>query len=217
MAEPVENGVRTAHQRRSRETHDRLLESVSGLLEEKAFEDLTVQEIAARAGCSVGAFYGRFKSKGAILPRLLESHYAEMERETASAFQGDGWAGASLDRRVGAVVDQLVSVAQRQPGLIRTLVLRNYHRPDTIPPSIRASAGRILARLYEVLLDGGSEGARPAERIAVQVGLLMVVAAIRERIVLTGATHSSTLSLSSDALSAELKRALIAYLSLRHD
>jgi hypothetical protein len=48
----------------------------------------------------------------------------------------------------------------------------------------------------------------------VEVGLLMVVAAIRERVILTGATHSSTLTASTEVLAGELKRALLAYLTL---
>jgi len=199
-------------QQRSRLTLERLLAATSQLLEEKAFEDLTIQEIAARAGCSVGAFYGRLESKEALLPLLLERHYDEMEQEVDSVVGPVAREGPPLAVRVSAVVDLLVSVAQRQPGLIRTLVLRNYHRPDTIPASIRAAASRILSRLHGLLLERPSGLPNPAAETAVQVGLLMVVAAIRERLVLTGASHSSTLSVPSDVLSRELKRALLAYL-----
>jgi AcrR family transcriptional regulator len=214
MPTSAQPGVNEPRQRRSRETRDRLLQATAELLEERTFEDLTIQQIAARAGCSVGAFYGRFESKDAILPRLLEAHYEEMEREVDAVFGPGAWDGASLARRVDAVVDHLLSVAQRQPGLIRTLVLRNYQRPETIPASIRAAARRVLARLHAVLGEGRPQAARRAGTVPVEVGLLMVVAAIRERVVLAGATHASTLSTSSEVLAAELKRALLAYLTL---
>jgi AcrR family transcriptional regulator len=142
MATSAQPNVNEPRQRRSRETRDRLLQATRELLEERTFEDLTIQQIATRAGCPVGAFYGRFGGKEAILPQLLQMHYAEVEREVSTAFRPEAWLGAPLERRVDAVVDHLLSVAQRQPGLIRTLVLRNYQRPGTIPASIRAAARR---------------------------------------------------------------------------
>lgn len=200
-------------QRRSKETLARILTATRELLEETVFEDLTIAQIAARAGCSVGTVYGRFKNKDAILPRLLEMHYAEMEEDLETVFGGKKWDGAPLERRVRAVVDHLMSIAQRQPGMIRTLVLRNHQRPESIPNSIRVSAQKMLTYLYEFLLTSRSEMDHPAPNTAVEVGLLMVVAALRERIVLIGATQATTLSMSTEVFAAELKHALLAYLT----
>lgn len=200
-------------QERSLQTQERLLEATRELLEETVFEKLTIQEIAARAGCSVGTVYGRFKSKDAILPLLLEMHYEEMEEEIAELFAEDEWRDATLAKRVNAVVDYVASIAIRQPGLIRTLVLRNYQNPESIPASIRASAQRILTHLYEIVLGARKEIRHPSPKTAVEIGLLMAVTSCRERIVLTGATHSSTLSLDHKRLIKELKRALLAYLT----
>jgi AcrR family transcriptional regulator len=213
MANSSAPGINRPKQRRSQETQTRLLRATRELIEETLFEDLTIQQIAARAGCSVGTFYGRFQNKDAILPCLLEAHYEQMEQEMDTAFGDEIWDGAPLARRVDAVVDHLMTIAQRQPGLIRTLVLRNNQRPDSIPSSIRAAAQRILARLYEFLLEGRSDMNHPAEKTAVEVGLLMVVSAIRERVILAGATHAATLSVSSKVLADELKHALLAYLT----
>jgi len=200
-------------QERSQQTQERLLQATRELLEETVFEELTIQQIATRAGCSVGTFYGRFKNKEAVLPLLLQKHYAEMEEEIDRVFAAERWRDASLAKRVNAVVQHAASIAVRQPGLIRTLALRNYQRPESIPTSIRASAQRILGRLGGVLLAAGKQIRHPSARTAVEVGLLMVVASLRERIVLTGATHSSTLSLDDKRLIKELEAALLAYLT----
>ncbi len=199
-------------QQRSRDTLDRLLRATRELLEETVFEDLTIQQIATRAGCSVGTVYGRFKNKDAILPRLLEMHYEELEAEAEEAFE-PGRRGVPLEDRVALVVRFLVSLAARQPGLIRALVLRNYQKPQSIPQSIRASAGRVLARVHGFLLEGRAEIKHPEPTTAVEIGLLMVVAASRERLVMTGATHSSSLSFSNDVFVDELERSLLAYLT----
>lgn len=200
-------------QARSRQTQERLLQATRELLEETVFEELTIQQIAARAGCSVGTFYGRFRNKEAILPLLLETHYAELEEEIGEVFAAERWRHASLEKRVNAVVEHAASIAIRQPGLIRTLVLRNYQCPESIPASIRASAQKILDRLCEVLLEARREIQHPSARTAVEIGLLMVVTSLRERIVLAGATHSSSLSISNKRLVRELERALLSYLA----
>lgn len=204
--------VNPPKQRRSQETLDNLLQASRELLETTVFEELTIQQIASRAGCSVGNFYARFRNKDAILPCLLEMHYAEMEREMDATFSPEAWEGAPLNRRVDAVIDFLMTIAQRQPGLIRTLFLRNNQRPGSIPVSIRAAARRMLVALYDFLLERRVEMSHPAEETAMEVGLLMVVAAIRERIVMAAATHGATLSVSNEVLAEELKRALLAYL-----
>lgn len=203
----------TPKQARSQQTQERLLRATRELLEETDFETLTIQQIATRAGCSVGTFYGRFKSKDAILPFLLEMHYAEMEEEVDELFAEEKWRVAPLAKRVNAVVDYVASMAIRQPGLIRTLVLRNYQRPESIPTSIRATAQRILTHLYDVVLGARKEIRHPSPKTAVEVGMLMAVTSFRERIVLTGAMHSSTLSLDHKRLIKELERALLAYLT----
>jgi AcrR family transcriptional regulator len=205
--------VNPPQQLRSQETLAHLLKATSELLETTVFEDLTIQQIAARAGCSVGTFYGRFRNKDAILPALLEKHYEELEEEMETVFGLEVGDNATLDQRISIVVDHLISVAQRQPGLIRTLVLRNNLRPNSIPASIRATAQKLLNRLYVFLLESRSEMRHFEEEVTVEIGLLMVVAAIRERVVMVGATHSETLSVSHEVFASELKRALLAYLN----
>ena len=199
-------------QRRSEETLARILTATRSLLEMAVFEDVTISQIAAGAGCSVGPVYGRFKNKDAILPHLLEMHYAEMEEELGITFDSEKWSDVPLNKRADAAIDFLVSTAQQQPGMIRTLALRNYQRPDSIPPSIRAAAKRMLTCLYEFLLDGSSGLEFSDKKIRLEVGLLMVSAAIRERMVLVGATQATTLSISDEDFASELKHAFLAYL-----
>lgn len=213
MSESTAQSVNTPKQRRSQETLDHLLQATRELLETTTFENLSVQMITSRAGCSVGNFYARFKNKDAILPCLLDMHYAEIEREMDTTFGLVAWDGVPLNRRVDAVVDFLMAIAQRQPGLIRTLVVRNNQRPDSIPASIRAAARRMLGGVYVFLLERREEMSHPDEQTALEVGLLMVVTAIRERIVLAAGTHGATLSFSNEVFAEELKQALLAYLT----
>jgi AcrR family transcriptional regulator len=69
--------VRPPKQRRSRESYERVLDAAHALLEENGFEGLTVQEVAARSGVSIGAIYERFGNKETLLravhARLMEA------------------------------------------------------------------------------------------------------------------------------------------------
>ena len=62
-------GVRPVKQPRGRRTRDRLLNAGQKLIRERAFETLSVADIARAAECSVGAFYLRFQRQGSILWR----------------------------------------------------------------------------------------------------------------------------------------------------
>lgn len=197
-------------QKRSRETQARLLKAAEKLLESEVFEEMTVQQIARKAKCSVGAFYGRFENKEALLPHLLNRHYDQMEKDVEKFFVAQD-ESLVLKVRVSRVVEFLFNLAVRQKGLIRTLVLRNNRDPDSIPETIRVSADRILGSVYDFLLERQAEINHSNPATAIEVGLLMVVAAIRERVVLVGATQASTMKLSHKELSLELQLALISY------
>ena len=58
-----ESGVVVPQQARGRDTHARLVQACLELIEEKPFVQVTIAEIAAGAGVSVGNFYRRFRSK----------------------------------------------------------------------------------------------------------------------------------------------------------
>ena len=70
--------VRPARQARSRMTRDRLLAAGRHLLERGAFEATSIADIAAEAGCSVGAFYQRFADKEAFFAVVMQAALAEI-------------------------------------------------------------------------------------------------------------------------------------------
>lgn len=207
----MDEPVHTPKQRRSRETLDRLLRSTRELLADTPFEDITVQQIVAGAGCSVGNFYQRLANKEALLPLLLDIHYAELrQRVEALVRAGDS---DDLAGRVARVVALLITMADEQRGLIRTLVLRHQQGPAAIPASTREAATEIVGLTAAFLLDRRDEIHHPRPERAVEVGLLMVTAAIRERLVLGGPTQAAILAIERDDLGRELAAALLAYLS----
>lgn len=76
-------------QERSRKTAERFVEVALQLLREKTFAELSVAELARKAGRSVGVFYQRFNSKDDFLHVLLSAYFREaLERREAVVLEG---------------------------------------------------------------------------------------------------------------------------------
>ena len=98
--------VRPPKQRRSRESYERVLDAARALLEENGFEGLTVQEVAARSGVSVGAIYERFGNKETLLravhARLMEA-MLEADERAGDPTEGAETAGEAIADAVAAM------------------------------------------------------------------------------------------------------------------
>src|SRR5689334_18223848 len=75
------DGVLPVKQERGSRTRDKLLRAGHRLIAKRDFDSMSVAEIAAAAGCSVGAFYQRFRDKDAFFGALV-AHYVSEARET---------------------------------------------------------------------------------------------------------------------------------------
>ncbi|WP_033666423.1 TetR/AcrR family transcriptional regulator [Salinispora mooreana] len=64
-------GTKPATQRRSRETRDRLIAALDELLHEENFDEISVAQIANRAGVSVASIYQRFDNQNAAVAILV--------------------------------------------------------------------------------------------------------------------------------------------------
>jgi len=72
--------IQPPQQARSRASMNQMLDAAAQLLETKTFDELTIAEVVQQAGASVGAFYGRFKDKDALLQALDERFFSEFEQ-----------------------------------------------------------------------------------------------------------------------------------------
>lgn len=113
---PEFDRCREPKQARGRATLDALIHAGRSLVEVKGFDELTVGEISAAAGCSVGSFYLRFKDKDAFLRALI----ADMQMEKESLEINDN-AGLPVDA-IEVVVHELVARYRRSRGLIRAAI-----------------------------------------------------------------------------------------------
>lgn len=73
-------------QARSLATMNRILDSASTLLTEGGWDAFTTNEIASRAGVSVGVIYQRFGDKNGLFAAVHEAHITRLEARAASEF-----------------------------------------------------------------------------------------------------------------------------------
>ncbi|MDG1418120.1 MAG: TetR/AcrR family transcriptional regulator [Maricaulis sp.] len=71
-------GVKPATQKRSRETRDKLVRALEVELRSRAFDQISVADIAKQAGLSVGSVYRRFENKDAFIPVIFEIYQARL-------------------------------------------------------------------------------------------------------------------------------------------
>lgn len=75
---PMHQPRKTAKQARSRATQEAILEATARILESRGRAQLTTNEIARRAGVSIGSLYQYFPNKQAILATLIRNKRAEL-------------------------------------------------------------------------------------------------------------------------------------------
>jgi len=88
--------VRTGQQSRSQRTQASLLDAAAVLVAEKGVEATSVADVAAQAGCSVGAVYHHFRDKQTLLYALFERMSEEFRATTRDAVDPARWKGATL-------------------------------------------------------------------------------------------------------------------------
>jgi AcrR family transcriptional regulator len=202
-------------QRRSRATLERLLRAAEQVIAERGVAELTVQEVAERAGVAVGTLYGRFPNKDAFLREFAADFHARARATTDRAFAPERCVGLDARGLVGRVTRLLVGSYRAHRGLLRALYLYARTRTDgPLPGEGAAFDADFVERLTGLFLERRAELACPRPERAVVVGLLMVDGAAKEA-VLFGDRRTGRLAVSDDELVAELSSAWAAYLGIR--
>jgi AcrR family transcriptional regulator len=73
-ATPATSPELRIRQKRGQITYDALIDTAFSLLAEKEFDEISIAELAQKAGYSVGAFYARFTSKDELFDAMVQQH-----------------------------------------------------------------------------------------------------------------------------------------------
>jgi AcrR family transcriptional regulator len=201
---------RPPQQTRSQATLDRILDAAESVLEEKSFGEATLAEIMERAGVTVGAFYRRFPDKDALLHLLDNRFFAELHELAKTALGDAKWQSATVSEIVHEFTTIAVQLYKERRGLLRSLFLRARTDP-VIMQSARDVNAHYIDRLRSLLLARADQLHHPDPDRAVQLGLMILVGALRET-VLFGEVWPNQQTVVDERLAAELARAYLAYL-----
>jgi AcrR family transcriptional regulator len=123
------SGVQQPRQARSAETLNKVLDACDRLLADRAFEQISMQDIAREAGVSVGNLYNRFTDRDALIDHIINRHQGEFREFMASALEGQE-KGLPLFDRVSVITDTfLIGLANLRP-VFATLVTRSLKGID---------------------------------------------------------------------------------------
>ncbi len=204
-----QSGVVAPKQSRGHETRARLIEACLRLVEDRPFEQISIAEIAAEAGMSVGNFYRRFRSKEAILPDLFDVYEARYATFSAEMRRVEDFGHPDLDVRVRALVHHTMALFRENRGLIRSLHLFSQLHPELVPPAALERRGQLLKSLGEMF-----EGAGPGDPILKgKVAAMCLVSTLREQVVYPDQAPAAAVDLHDDDLAAQLVEMVVRYVS----
>lgn len=205
----MDASTRRPLQKRSRATLERLLATGIVLLEDKGYEGLSIAELSARSGVSVGSIYQRFDGKESLFVALQERILERIDAEQQGLFD-------AVDRRLAdadlvfEAIGRLAALFRRNEALLRVMILRGAVDEETRRRGSRSSMR--LARAFErFLLDAVRRFGHPQPDLAADVAFRMVYATLTRRI-MSGATFESETTMSWDVLAGEVATACAAYL-----
>ncbi|HEU0051904.1 MAG TPA: helix-turn-helix domain-containing protein [Longimicrobium sp.] len=210
---------RRPQQARSRDTEERIVRAVTELLDERPLDELSVAEIAARAGVSVGGFYARFAGKEEVLLRIsYESYVAKSLADAARVLAPERWEGAGLAPIVEAYCRMMIDSAREHMPVVRELVTRSRNDPTamfSIAAYDRFSEG-VHEPFRRLVRARFGEVRHPDPERALRIGFFLVASALREA-VFSPHMRPALGEVGEDELVTELTRLFCGYLGASLD
>jgi AcrR family transcriptional regulator len=131
-------------QSRAAVTVHAILEAAANILERQGFEGYTTNEIAARAGVSIGSLYQYFPNKDAVTIALIERETAGMVDEVVAAL-----ALTPPKRALQETIRAAVRNQVRRPQLARLLDFEEFRLAPLMPTS---RAAKVIRDALEAFL-----------------------------------------------------------------
>jgi AcrR family transcriptional regulator len=124
MTEPTIAKTAPRGRPRSERSHRAILDATNGLLEERGFVDLTIDEVAVRAKVSKSTIYRRWPTKGTLVFEAFSSDFlARQPLPLAGSLREDllaalrAWIKVVKDTVTGHTLAGLIAEVQRDPEL----------------------------------------------------------------------------------------------------
>ena len=204
--------ITAPRQARSEDSLRRLLDAAAALIEERGHQDLSIAEVARRAGSSVGGFYARFRSKDELVRALEEDFFQRLTTLLDELATPERWANASASDIVRGLLAVLTETHVRHRKLILAFVARAVRDPSH-HPIILEFRRRVGERLGALALARRDLITHPDPQLAADFAVQAVFGILQSRVV-SAALGAPQATIADDVLAVELERLVLSYLGL---
>ncbi|HET9408644.1 MAG TPA: TetR/AcrR family transcriptional regulator [Candidatus Sulfotelmatobacter sp.] len=217
MAKPM---VLPAQQERSRESFRKLLKATAEVLGQHGVEGATIPRIARHAGLTPGSVYRRFHNKEALLETAILGILERQDERLRTGMTPLVTGPIPLPVFAEHLITSMVVSYRANAGLLRGMKQFVQGRMDTAFAKKAAKLEiHFFQRIVDLFLSHRGEIQHPQPRIAVSLGLMMVVATLYELVVWPSDLKEwkGLLPKDDQALKEELTRAFLRYLGIEKD
>jgi len=133
-------------QGRSQATFDAIVEAAAHIVERDGYDRVTTNDIAARAGVSIGSLYQYFPTKEAVLVELIRRKRTGLRQAFDEAYAGSE--GQDPEKRVRLLVEAVMGHQYLTPNLARFVETANEKLAvEADRQELEAHIGRNLTEL----------------------------------------------------------------------
>jgi AcrR family transcriptional regulator len=202
-------------QARSRESERKLLKAAAEVLGQHGVAGTTIPRIAAHAGLTPGSIYRRFPDKEVLLETVILGILERQDERLRTGLSEEMVGQIPLPVFAESMVNNLLVSYRANAGLMRAM--QQFARASTNQEFRRKVSKlevRSFERLVELFLATAKNIDHPEPRIAVSMGLTMIISTLHEFILHTTDLKAWKTLLPQDdqALRRELTRAFLRYL-----
>lgn len=206
---PAVHGVLPARQDRSRASQAALISAGIRMLENRDYRSLSIAELTAANGLSIGAFYARFEGKDAFLGAVQRQVFENVRARAQALLAPERWARREAEAALAAFVAFFAALVRQHRGLIHAALQHEATHPSAWTPlrKVGAAMSRQLAAVLVPKLTHLPASVREARvGFAVQVLYGTLINAVLH--------DPGPLALADPRMSDELTAVLSAYLGL---
>jgi AcrR family transcriptional regulator len=167
-AVPAASAELRIRQKRGQVTFDAMVDTAFALLEHREFDEISIAELAQKAGYSVGAFYARFHSKDELFDAMVLQHVQNRRKARQRQFATTG--DAEL---IHSLLEETVHYYWGRRRFWRAALIRSIREPEFWTPMRKLShefadslLGRIRARAGRALTESEQANVRFAVQLA---------------------------------------------------
>jgi AcrR family transcriptional regulator len=203
-------GVLPARQHRSQARQAAMISTGLQILEQRGFDALSIAELTAANGFSVGSFYARFEDKDAFFRAIQTTALQQLAARAEELLAPERWKGASAGEVLTAFVEFFVGTVRRHRGFLRAVLQHESTQPGVWTPM--RECGAALAALLQPIL-GPKLPRLPRHQREAQVGFAVQV--LYGTLINAVLHDPGPLALEDKALIRELVRMMSRYLGLK--